>query len=59
MYPEGVHYMENLNLGIRKERSPEKIQVIDYAARHLCEDLNKMRPFTLDKFHFPVHYEVA
>ena len=32
---------------------------IDYAARHLCENLNKMRPFTLDKFHFPVHYEVV
>jgi transposase len=31
---------------------------IDYAARHLCEDLNRMQPVTLDKFHFPVHYRV-
>jgi len=36
-----------------------KNPVIDYAARHLCEDLNKMESFTLDKFHFPVHYEVV
>ena len=32
---------------------------VGYAARHLCEDLNQMRPRTLDKFHFPLHYEVA
>ena len=31
---------------------------IDYAARRLCEDLNKMKPVTLDKFRFPIHYEV-
>jgi hypothetical protein len=31
---------------------------IDYAARRLCEDLNKMRPVTLDKYCFPIHYEV-
>jgi hypothetical protein len=31
---------------------------IDYAARHLCEDLNSMRPVTLDKFHFPIRYHV-
>ena len=31
---------------------------IDYAARHLCEDLNGMRPVTLDKFHIPVRYHV-
>ena len=29
-----------------------------YAARHLCEDLNRMQPVTLDKFHFPIHYRV-
>jgi hypothetical protein len=29
---------------------------IDYAARHLCEDLNRMQCVTLDKFHFPIHY---
>jgi len=31
---------------------------IDYAARHLCEDLNRMEPATLDKFHLPIHYSV-
>lgn len=32
---------------------------IDYAARHLCEDLNKMTPVTLDRFQLPMRYEVA
>lgn len=31
---------------------------IDYAARHLCEDLNSMRPVTPDRFHFPIRYHV-
>jgi transposase len=31
---------------------------IDYAARHLCEDLNRMCPATLDKFHFPIRYHL-
>jgi len=31
---------------------------IDYAARHLCEELNGMGPATLDKFHFPIRYRV-
>jgi transposase len=31
---------------------------VDYAARHLCEDLNRMQPVTLDKFRFPIHYRV-
>ena len=31
---------------------------IDYAARHLCEDLNSMGPVTLDRFHFPIRYQV-
>ena len=31
---------------------------IDYAARHLCEDLNGMQPATLDKFHLPIRYHV-
>ena len=33
--------------------------VVDYAARHVCEDLNQMQPYTLDKFHFPLHFEVS
>jgi hypothetical protein len=35
-----------------------KDREIDYAARHLCEDLNGMSPVTLDKFHLPIHYQV-
>jgi hypothetical protein len=31
---------------------------IDYAARHLCEDLNRLKPVTLDKFHLPICYQV-
>jgi hypothetical protein len=31
---------------------------IDYAARHLCEDLNGMQPVTPDRFRFPIHYRV-
>jgi transposase len=31
---------------------------IDYAARHLCEELNRMQPATLDKFHLPIRYHV-
>jgi transposase len=31
---------------------------IDYAARHLCEDLNRMQPVTSDKFHLPIRYHV-
>jgi hypothetical protein len=31
---------------------------IDYAARHLCEDLNAMHPVTLDKFRFPIRFYV-
>ena len=35
-----------------------KDREIDYAARHLCEDLNSMLPVTLDRFQFPVRYHV-
>src|ERR1022692_226833 len=31
---------------------------IDYAARHLCEDLNAMHPVTLDNFQIPIRYHV-
>lgn len=34
-------------------------EVVDYAARHLCEELNEMAPITLDKFRFQLRYEVA
>ena len=35
-----------------------KDREIDYAARHLCQDLNRMSPVTLDRFHFPIRYQV-
>jgi hypothetical protein len=31
---------------------------INYAAKCLCEELNKMRPVTLDKFRLPISYEI-
>ena len=40
---------------LKRFKDPE----IDYAARHLCEDLNKMNPVTLDRFKLPIYYEVA
>lgn len=43
-----------LTVKLRRFKNPE----INYAAMHLCEELNCMNPTTLDKFHFPVHYEV-
>jgi len=32
---------------------------VDYAARHLCEEVNEMKPMTLDKNHFPLHFGVS
>lgn len=43
-----------LEVTLRRFRNGE----IDYAARRLCEDLNNMRPVTLDRFHFPIRYHV-
>jgi hypothetical protein len=43
-----------LEVTLRRFSNPE----IDYAARHLCEDLNRMQPVTLDTFHFPIRYHV-
>jgi len=35
-----------------------KDREIDYAARHLCEDLNRMSPVTLDRFQLPIRFRV-
>jgi hypothetical protein len=35
-----------------------KDREIDYAARHLCQDLNRMSPVTLDRLHLPIRYQV-
>ena len=43
-----------LEVTLRRFRNGE----IDYAARHLCEDLNNMRPVTLDRFCLPIRYRV-
>jgi len=43
-----------LSVTLRRFKNRE----IDYAARHLCDDLNRMQPFTLDKFHIPLYYDV-
>jgi hypothetical protein len=43
-----------LRVTLRRFKDPE----IDYAARHLCEDLNRLEPETLDRYGFPIHYEV-
>lgn len=43
-----------LRVKLRRFKNPE----VDYAARHLCEDLNNMRPVTTDRFRFPIRYAV-
>jgi len=43
-----------LRVRLKRFKNPE----INYAVRHLCDDLNQMEPFSLDKFHLPMHYEV-
>lgn len=43
-----------LHITLRRFKDRE----IDYAARHLCEDLNRMSPTTLDRYHFPLCYQV-
>ena len=44
-----------LTVRLKRFQNPE----IDYAARHLCQDLNQMNPVTLDKFEMPICYEVV
>ena len=44
-----------LQVRLRRFKNAE----IDYAARRLCEDLNKMNPVTLDKLQIPIHYGVT
>ena len=43
-----------LEVTLRRFRNGE----IDYAARHLCEDLNRMRPMTLDRLQLPIRYRI-
>ena len=53
----GFVKLEGGELRVRLRRF--KDHEIDYAARHLCKDLNQRKAFTLDKFHLPLRYEVA
>ena len=39
-----------IRVQLRRFKKPE----IDYAARGLCEDLNRMDPMKLDKFRLPI-----
>lgn len=43
-----------LKVSLRRFKNRE----IDYAARRLCEELNTMKPKTLDKFRLPIRYDV-
>jgi hypothetical protein len=49
--------LEDGQLRVRLRRFPNP--EIDYAARRLCEDLNRTQPRTLDRFRIPLRYEVA
>jgi len=49
--------LENGKLVVRLKRF--KDIYIDYAARHLCQDLNEMKPVTIDRYRLPIRYEVA
>ena len=52
----GYVKLEGGRLRVRLRRFKDR--EIDYAARHLCEDLNRMGPVTLDRYRFPILYEV-
>ena len=45
---------QELKVRLRGFRNPE----IDYAARHLCDELNMLKPKTLDRFQHEIHYYV-
>jgi len=45
---------QGLKVRLRGFRNPE----IDYAARHLCDELNMLKPKTLDRFQHEIHYYV-
>ena len=53
----GYIKLEGQKLKVRLRRF--RNQTIDYAARHLCAELNMLSPKTLDRFHYEIHHEVA
>ena len=46
---------DRLRVQLRRFKNLE----IDYAARGLCEDLNRMDPMTLDKYRLPIWFSVS
>ena len=52
----GYVKLENGELRVQLRRFQNR--EIDYAARHLCEELNQMNPTTLDNYRLPIRYEV-
>lgn len=46
---------DRLRVRLQRFKNPE----IDYIARGLCEDINKMAPVTLDKYQLPIWFEVG
>jgi len=58
MIVERAGYLKLEGARLRVTLRRFKDREIDYAARHLCEDLNSMRPVTLDRFQFPIHYQI-
>lgn len=45
----------HLRVRLQRFKNPE----IDYAARGLCEELNKANPATLDRYRLPIWFEVS
>jgi len=52
----GYVKLENGEMRVQLRRFQNR--EIDYAARHLCEELNQMNPTTLDNYELPIRYEV-
>jgi transposase len=46
---------DRLCVRLQRFKNPE----IDYAARGVCEDINKMEPVTFDKYQLPIWFEVG
>ena len=44
-----------LRVRLRRFKNPE----VDYAARRLCEEINRMNPMTMDKYRLPIHFQVS
>ena len=51
-------YVKLENGGLRVQLRRFQNREINYAARHLCEELNRMNPTTLDNYRLPIRYEV-